>query len=744
MHQHYTPDNLAKGGRIGFRQLLFLCLLIVIISTVGLTSCTEPNPFGSITLQLQDNISIKTLTKGLYYDDDSFETIYSPGYGNALKYFDITFTGPDGSPTTYEKISLPDNKHIQENLVPGKWKIEVLAYDSSENYRGEGSVEVTIEAEESKAVTLPIGFAGTCDVNLSVTWPDEEFSDVNLTGSITKNYGTEDSEETTLSFSLDSEARTAATALEDIDSGVYYLKLSLKDGETLLWYRYAMMYLDKGTNTTLTHTLTDENIHLKTLALTISNELPDRYDLAIITQYNETAPFCSLAALGSDDKIYSLGSSLETYSWTINGAADTGHIKSTLPLSTLTSPGKYDIMATAKIDGNMYTTGRRIIIAELPRIKTVAFTPYNKAAFVLGTDGTMISWGKNDDWDGSLQFLQHGNTTNTATPKSVVTTELQNADDLDLGSYFGMIVKDKKLIGWGRNAVGSLGNDTTTDSAAPVEPQLPENFSLYDISVSDNHVLATHFDSSYGFKLYGWGYDYDDCLAGLSGEDSEKVLVPTLIPGIEAPKYVAAGTYHSLAVNIYGDLYAWGHNFAGQLGVGGTSTDKVSTPTKITSFGDVKITAIVASENMSFAITEDKDLYGWGWNLSGSIGDGTTTKQTSPKKILTGNVEEVVCGDDFALARKTDGSIWAWGSNSYGQLGNGTFTSSTTPIKIFDADTITGMWAGKSSAAIETFSGLYVWGRNDEKQLGLGYKTPIVSLGWPVVEGGVNRPTLLL
>ena len=77
------------------------------------------------------------------------------------------------------------------------------------------------------------------------------------------------------------------------------------------------------------------------------------------------------------------------------------------------------------------------------------------------------------------------------------------------------------------------------------------------------------------------------------------------------------------------------------------------------------------------------DLYGWGANHSGQLGDGTTLDSYTPVKIGNSNDwKEIAAGWYHTISIKTDGSLWAWGLNDYGQLGDGTKTDKTVPIKI--------------------------------------------------------------
>ncbi len=77
------------------------------------------------------------------------------------------------------------------------------------------------------------------------------------------------------------------------------------------------------------------------------------------------------------------------------------------------------------------------------------------------------------------------------------------------------------------------------------------------------------------------------------------------------------------------------------------------------------------------------NLYAWGSNLWGYIGDGTSTNKIDPNKLgsLT-NWSKVSAGGTFSISVKTDGTLWAWGSGTSGELGDGTTVAKSSPIQV--------------------------------------------------------------
>jgi alpha-tubulin suppressor-like RCC1 family protein len=93
--------------------------------------------------------------------------------------------------------------------------------------------------------------------------------------------------------------------------------------------------------------------------------------------------------------------------------------------------------------------------------------------------------------------------------------------------------------------------------------------------------------------------------------------------------------------------------------------------------------AIAAGTSHSIALKNDGNIWTWGNNSNGQLGDGTTTQKIKPVQVSgLSNSIAIAAGYDHSVALKTDGTVWTWGSNSNGQLGDGTTTQSTSPVQV--------------------------------------------------------------
>ncbi len=192
---------------------------------------------------------------------------------------------------------------------------------------------------------------------------------------------------------------------------------------------------------------------------------------------------------------------------------------------------------------------------------------------------------------------------------------------------------------------------------------------------------------------------------------------PTITQGV---KQVSLGYDHSAAITVNGDLYTWGLNSTGELGDGTTKSSSV--PKKVMS----DVASVSLGRWYSAVITTNGDLYTWGDNRWGQLGDGTSDDDDHPhpKKIMS-NVASVSLGWDHSAAITTNGDLYTWGMNHHSQLGNGTYTeysvANPTPQKIMSNVASVSLGNG-FSAAITTNGDLYTWGCRYDGQLGYGAK----------------------
>ena len=182
-------------------------------------------------------------------------------------------------------------------------------------------------------------------------------------------------------------------------------------------------------------------------------------------------------------------------------------------------------------------------------------------------------------------------------------------------------------------------------------------------------------------ELFMWGSNEWGQL-GL-GDENDRTR-PTRVGNDSDWKSVAMGAFHALAIKENGDLYAWGYGGVGQLGLG--STASYTTPQKVTAIAGAW-QSISAGANHSLALHSDGAVYVFGRNVNGELGLGDTTTRTTPTAIDANTYTQIDAGFQHSVIVRSDGAVFSFGQNHVGQLCNGEISASSavanpTPVQI--------------------------------------------------------------
>lgn len=287
------------------------------------------------------------------------------------------------------------------------------------------------------------------------------------------------------------------------------------------------------------------------------------------------------------------------------------------------------------------------------------------------------------------------------------------------GAHTCILKSDGSAWCWGANDHGQLGDGTMVSSAIPQPVQGFDGKVIAEISGGAEHTCAR---TDIG-EIYCWGGNEDGQLGVVDASmqkvaDSATPRRVTLPPGAGAATLLSAGGKHT-CVLVGGIPYCWGENGTEQLG-DGTSIER-ATPVQVTGLTDV--VDIENGDEHTCAVRDDRTLYCWGANVDGQLGDPSVTSAAIPHRVESvTSVDQLATGDEHTCIRKPDASIFCWGYNSSGSVGNGTTDDVTVPTKIFTADSIrSNGFAFHTCAHVSDEGGvLSCWGANDKGQIGNG------------------------
>jgi Alpha-tubulin suppressor and related RCC1 domain-containing proteins len=369
-------------------------------------------------------------------------------------------------------------------------------------------------------------------------------------------------------------------------------------------------------------------------------------------------------------------------------------------------------------------------------------------SLAVDSTGTVYSWGNND-----YGQLGNGSTwTNVLEPTIITSISSLPSKVISVAAGANTsyaITEDGDVYAWGDNYDGQIGNGDWADVLIPEKingagGDITASTKIKAISAGIYHTLAIDYDGN----LYSWGfgylghnisvglYDLPVKVNGANGEDANKITSSTKIIAIES------GSMHSLALDDQGNIYAWGSNTSGEIGNGVAGADVV-TPSKLNGLhGEdsnmiattTKISAISASVSHSVATDTLGNVYTWGNNSYGKLGNGTTGGATinKPTKItIPAEITQISAGGSYTIALDKDGKVYSWGWAGSGHLGNGSTTGeSNTPILIngingesattINSNTVvTNIFTNEAhTGAIDSDGNLYMWGLNINGQLG--------------------------
>jgi alpha-tubulin suppressor-like RCC1 family protein len=297
-------------------------------------------------------------------------------------------------------------------------------------------------------------------------------------------------------------------------------------------------------------------------------------------------------------------------------------------------------------------------------------------------------------------------------------------------NHTAFITQDNVLKMMGSNSNGQLGLPAVSQTSAPIQSK----FGVREISAGSYHTVYLMWDGT----VWATGSNASGRLGdGTSTARSNPVQVVSAsgspFSGVVS---ISTGLAFSVFLKSDGTVWATGGNNGGQLG-DGTTTSRSNPVPVIDSTGSpiTGITEIAAGYYHAAYLKTDGTVWAAGWNPTGELGDGTTTRRTKAVQVvdaggspITG-VTGISAGREHTVFLMSDGTVWSTGSNNSGLLGDGTTIQRRNPVQVVDSggSPITGVMeivAGRSHSVYLKGDGtIWATGKNSDGQLGDGSTT---------------------
>jgi alpha-tubulin suppressor-like RCC1 family protein len=302
-------------------------------------------------------------------------------------------------------------------------------------------------------------------------------------------------------------------------------------------------------------------------------------------------------------------------------------------------------------------------------------SPHGAQSCAIDANAQLWCWGSNN-----FGQVGNGTTTNTYYPQLVKTsasTILANVTAVGLGFESTCAIASGTVYCWGNSSFGESGYIGLKSYATIVKDDSGIPFTgVSEISVGQRHSCALKSGS-----VWCWGLDRE----GELGNDEARVnsSVPVLVKksdgtNLTGVDHISNGQFYTCALTTAGEMWCWGSNTLGQLGDGKVIDGRNRAAPVLKSAGvPLKDISEISTGAAHTCARINGEVWCWGYNNNGQLGDGTTTNRLYPVKVILTNGTPLtnataISNGALYTCAIVNTRMLCWGDNQYGQLGDGT------------------------------------------------------------------------
>jgi alpha-tubulin suppressor-like RCC1 family protein len=292
------------------------------------------------------------------------------------------------------------------------------------------------------------------------------------------------------------------------------------------------------------------------------------------------------------------------------------------------------------------------------------------------------------------------------------------------------ITTDNRAYCWGLNYYGQLGDGSfgAAKITRPVAAVADRRFLEIRVGINFTCALTT------GSQIYCWGLNTEGRLG--IGSTQPYSLEPALLAGGRRYRQLRVGSSHGCAITLADVTFCWGRNDFGQVGDGTTINRR--SPVRVV--GGITFRAVSAGSLHTCGLNLARRAYCWGRNSNGQLGLNNSITQLRPAGVVGGRAFNVLsAGAWHTCGVGTDAKAYCWGWNRYGQLGDGTTNRRSQPTLVAGGMSFSGVSPGGGhTCAVTPGKKAYCWGWNNYGEVGDGtYGGAAMRLTPTAVAGGL-------